>query len=167
MEYYRNALRIRKELEDYLLRDFATKQRRRNIKQLISNIDYNDEKIISDICEKYELPSSRIFKTETPSWYVEQEQKYLMDLCRSMIRNIISANKIYLCATTPKTDYYRRRNYQQKALIDIQNIFEELYEMQNQFPTDLNILNKLLGMLDIEDNLIHRWISSEIKYGKT
>lgn len=53
MEFYKNAIRIRQRLTDWMLRDFGTKRNRRSVKQIIKEIDPTDQYVIDSIFEKY------------------------------------------------------------------------------------------------------------------
>ena len=163
-EYYKNALRIRKELELYLTRDFAKKALKHNISTVAKQINDADKVILNEISSKYMPDDFRIFKIDTPKDYADAERKYLINLCREMTSNIVSADSIYVGPNMHKSDLIMRRNYQNKALAACYKLLEELYEMQEMYPTELNDMNKLLSLLDNEYNLITGWRRSDNKF---
>lgn len=53
MEFYKNAIRLRVDITNWMLRNFGIKRNARSVNQVIKNIDVEDQKIIDSIFEKY------------------------------------------------------------------------------------------------------------------
>ena len=49
MEFYKNAIRLRQRMTDWLLRDFGTKRNARSINKIITGISEDDQKLINDL----------------------------------------------------------------------------------------------------------------------
>lgn len=166
LEYYRNAVRIRKELENYLMHDFFRKVLHSHLISVENEFPPLDKKYISDLYNKYY--DKRIFEIETPKDYIDYERSYLINICRDMCQSIVTANSIYISKTAESANLTTRKSYQQRALSDCYRLLEELYEMQEMYPTDLNDLTKIISLLDDEYDLLTGWIKSDKnKLGKT
>ena len=62
MEFYKNAVDLRRELTDWMMRDFGSKYTKKSVQQIIKNIDNRDQKIIDDVFAKYGKTSNQQFK---------------------------------------------------------------------------------------------------------
>ena len=51
MEYYKNAVRIRTLIDEWLIREFGLKKSYRSVRQVIKNITEDDQKLIDSIFE--------------------------------------------------------------------------------------------------------------------
>ena len=54
MEFYKNAITLRKDITNWMLRNFGIKRNARSIAQVIKNIDKEDQKVIDNIFAKYD-----------------------------------------------------------------------------------------------------------------
>ena len=54
MEFYKNAITLRKDITNWMLRNFGIKRNARSIVQVIKNIDKEDQKVIDNIFAKYD-----------------------------------------------------------------------------------------------------------------
>ena len=123
MEFYHNAIKLRLMITEFLLKDFGIKSRRRNLEFAKDVYDIEDEDVeeIENILSAYDLKNS--FIDNFPSWLIDKERDYFMDLLRSLMKNICSANTIHI---TNKEEYYMRRNYQTQAICDCENLLQEM-----------------------------------------
>ena len=62
MEFYKNAVDLRRELTYWMMRDFGSKYTKKSVQQIIKNIDNRDQKIIYDVFTKYGKTSNQQFK---------------------------------------------------------------------------------------------------------
>ena len=113
MEFYHNAIKLRFEITELLLRDFGLKNRRRNLEFAKEVYDMTDDDLqeIEEVLSAYNVKNSFIDKF--PSWLIDKERNYFLDILRDLIQNICNANTIRI---TNKEEYYLRRNYQNKAI---------------------------------------------------
>ena len=95
MEFYHNAIKLRLMITEFLLKDFGIKSRRRNLEFAKDVYDIEDEDVeeIENILSAYDLKNS--FIDNFPSWLIDKERDYFMDLLRSLMKNICSANNSY------------------------------------------------------------------------
>ncbi len=59
MQFYKTAIYIRKELTDWMLRDFGTTKNKKSVRQVIKDISPEDQKTIDDIFTKYGRSSNK------------------------------------------------------------------------------------------------------------
>ena len=123
MEFYHNAIKLRLMITELLLKDFGIKSRRRNLEfaKEVYDIDEDDLSEIEDILSAYNIKNS--FIDNFQSWLIDKERDYFMDLLRSLMKNICSANTIHI---TNEEEYMMRRNYQTNAICDCENLLQEM-----------------------------------------
>lgn len=123
MEFYHNVIKLRLMITELLLKDFGIKSRRRNLEfaKEVYDIDEEDLSEIEDILSAYNIKNS--FIDNFPSWLIDKERDYFMDLLRSLMKNICSANTIHI---TNEEEYMMRRNYQTKAICECENLLQEM-----------------------------------------
>ena len=113
MEFYKNALVIRRMLTDWLKRDFGLKSRATSIDGLFKEIpDCDDRDNLVRIFKKYGI-DNKIYIERVPNWYLDSQKKYLLELCRELVTNIVAANVL-----NPKfiKEHIERRLYQDRAI---------------------------------------------------
>jgi len=66
MEYYKNAVRIRTLIDEWLIREFGLKKSYRSVRQVIKNITEDDQKLIDSIFEKYNANLNKTYNGEYP-----------------------------------------------------------------------------------------------------
>lgn len=49
MEFYKNAITLRKDITNWMLRNFGIKRNARSVVQVIKNIDKEDQRVIDNI----------------------------------------------------------------------------------------------------------------------
>lgn len=163
MEFYKNAIRLRKELTDWIMRDFGNKHTKRSVKQIIKNIDEKDQKVIDDVFEKYDKTPNQAFASSYPMWFVEFERDVMIKLLHDLISNITSANSIY---AVHEFEFDLRREYQDKAIINCYQLCKELQYIAESFNTDLNMVVRLLDTVEKEVDLLKGWRQSDNKKRK-
>lgn len=163
MEFYKNAIRIRQRLTDWMLRDFGTKRNRRSVKQIIKEIDPTDQYVIDSIFEKYGKTPNQEFQSEFPEWFIRFEQEKLVGLLHDLIFNITAANSIYAVYTF---EMDLRREYQDKAIANCYQLYSELQYILSTVYTDANNYIPLLESIDKEIDLLKNWRRSDNKTRK-
>ena len=156
MEFYKNAIRMRKKLTDWLLKDFGTKRNARSVNQVIKNIDEEDRRIIDNIFAKYEKTPNHEFQSEYPEWFVDFERKVITKLLQELVANIVDANSIFPSVDF-ETEYALRRRYQDKAIANCFTLYQELQYIASVFDTDLNKLVPFLDCIEREVDLLKGW----------
>ena len=163
MEFYKNALVIRRMLTDWLKRDFGLKSRATSIDDLFKEIpDCDDRENLVRIFKKYGI-DNKIYIERVPNWYLDSQKKYLLELCRELVTNIVAANVL-----NPKfiKEHIERRLYQDRAIAVCAKLLEELYSIKYDFDVDLNGLVDIIEKIDFESILIDAWRYSDYKSNK-
>ena len=161
MEFYKNAIQIRKNLTVWLLRDFGTKRNSKSVNQVIKNIDETDQKIIDRIFEKYGKTSNHEYQSEYPEWFVTFEREIIVRILQELIENITRANTIYPSNEFLHQEYGLRRTYQDKAIGNCYTLYQELQYITSCFGTDLNRFIPLLESIEKEIDLLKGWRQSD------
>lgn len=160
MQFYKNAIKLRKELTNWMIRDFGTTKNKKHIAQVVKDIDIEDEKKIAEILEKYGKGTK--FQSEYPQWFISHEREVMIRLLQELVENITRANSIYVSVGNI-TEYELRRAYQDKAIGCCYVIYQELQYITSAFGTDLNYLIPILESIEKEVDLLKGWRQSDNK----
>lgn len=163
MEFYKNAIELRKYLTNWLLRDFGMSRNTKSVNQVIKNIDEKDKKVIDDIFRKYDKTPNHEFRSEYPEWFVTFERDVIIQILQEMVANITSANSIY---ATKDFEFDMRRKYQDEAIICCYKLYQELQYIISIFNTDLNKFVPIIEMIEKEVDLLKGWRQSDNKAKK-
>ena len=164
MEFYHNAIKLRLMITEFLLKDFGIKSRRRNLEFAKDVYDIEDEDVeeIENILSAYDLKNS--FIDNFPSWLIDKERDYFMDLLRSQMKNICSANTIHI---TNKEEYYMRRNYQTQAICDCENLLQEMQYIIYVTHPNVEKYMPYVDIIEKEIALLKGWRKSDNKIMKS
>lgn len=164
MEFYHNAIKLRLMITEFLLKDFGIKSRRRNLEFAKDVYDIEDEDVeeIENILSAYDLKNS--FIDNFPSWLIDKERDYFMDLLRSLMKNICSANTIHI---TNKEEYYMRRNYQTQAICDCENLLQEMQYIIYVTHPNVEKYMPYVDIIEKEIALLKGWRNSDNKIMKS
>lgn len=161
MEFYINAKRLRKEVTDWLFRDFG-QSRKKTINNIIPKISLEDKKIMTSMFEKYGITSKYTFTSEYPMWFIDYEKQTIIEILRDLSKNIIYANSIY---ATNLSELDERRNYQNKAIGNCFDLKNEIENIVQQMSIDLNKIT-FIDKLEKEIKLLKGWRQSDNKIRK-
>ena len=164
MEFYKNAIEIRKKLMVWMLRDFNTKRNVKSLRITAKEISKEDKETIQKILEKYGVKVNKEFQTEFPEWFVDDERKAFCKLLRKLILSIVKANSIF---PTNDEERQKRRNKQNKAIYLCYCLYSELHHIISMFKVDLNKMVPILDDIEREVELLRGWRKSNNKKGKT
>ena len=164
MEFYHNAIKLRLMITEFLLKDFGIKSRRRNLEFAKDVYDIDDEDVeeIENILSAYDLKNS--FIDNFPEWLIDKERDYFMDLLRSLMKNICSANTIHI---TNKEEYYIRRNYQTQAICDCENLLQEMQYIIYVTHPNVEKYMPYVDIIEKEIALLKGWRKSDNKIAKS
>lgn len=157
MEFYKNALKIRMDINNWILHNFGEKIQVRDIKVYSNKITSYDKNRIYEILDPYGLKEDKAFALCIPDWFYDGEREDLRSLCKNLIEHVTSANNIYVYT---ESEYDRRRILQDNAINDCYLIYSELYFLRNYIDFDLNRLEDILESLDKEIELLQGWKKS-------
>lgn len=160
LEFYKNALEVRKTVTMWMMKDFGTRRNPRTVNQVIKNIDKEDQKVIDEIFSKYNRVSKYTYRTECPEWFLDFERHRVSDILYNLVADITAADSI-----CPKFDYEwgQRRELQNKAIGDCRKLYQELSYIINLFPADLNKFKTILEQIEKEEELLLGWRKSDIR----
>lgn len=159
LEFENNARRLRKEVTDWLFKDFG-QGKKKTIRHVIKNISPEDEQAMIEIFEKYSMYSKNKFVSEYPSWYIQQEREIILKILSDLISDIAHANTIY---ANSLAEFEMRREYQTKALGDCYTLQAEIISVAECVDLDFNKLSPIIRLLDKEIALLKGWRQSDNK----
>ena len=140
-EVFHQAYKLRKDLTDFLLRDFGYRK-------------------LDKPCEN---EKQQIRREAFEEWFIVDERKYVLNLLRSLLRNITVANNIF---PTNLAELEERRLLQDKAVGDCYNILQELQYTIETLPVDVNKYTRFALQLEKVINLIKAWRKSDNRFKK-
>ena len=159
MQFYKTAAFIRKDLTEWMMRDFGTTRNKKSVKQVIKDIAPEDQKTIDEIFIKYGRSPNKEYQGEYPEWFMDHERDVILRILQELMENIIRANSIYVSKGN-RTEYELRRAYQDKAIGCCFALFQELQFMKSVFNTDSNRFETILESIDKEVDLLRGWRQS-------
>lgn len=160
MEFFHNAIALRKDITDLLMRDFGIKDYKRNIKFVGKYENFTEEEIeiVENIFEKHDM--DKCFVDEYPLWLIEKERSFFMDICRELMKNIVKANSIY---PVNISEYYLRRNHQNKAIGNCEDLLQEMQYVISVVPVNAQKYMPYVEIIEREIALLKGWRKSDNK----
>ena len=159
LEFFHNAIKLRKEMTSLLLRDFGVKARNKDTQVLpkLYKMEKEDGEAFLKLCEQYKITSM----LETyPEWLIREFRESILQNLRELIKNITCANSIYPVCRAELTE---RRIYQDRAIGNCETLLQEMAYAMSVLPNDAN---KYMGYVDIiqrEIALLKGWRKSDNK----
>lgn len=163
MEFYKNAVRVRKLIDLWLIREFGIKKNPRSIKQVARGINEKDQRIVNEIYEKYGVNPNKSYNSEYPEWYLDDEKKLLKGYTNRLVYYLVQANKLH---PQHEFEWEQRRKAQNEAIGIVQNIYVEIEHIKSMFSVSLKFTEDLIDVLDREEDLIKGWRQSDNKRRK-
>ena len=160
LEFYHNAITLRREVTMLLLRDFGIKDKVRSVKSLygVPGMEPEDEQKFREIVEKYEMKATII--EEYPAWLIDKMRNNIMNILHNMIMNITQANTIYpVC----ESEFYDRRNFQNHAIGNCEQLLQEMQYIISIIPVDAQKYMRYVEMIEKEIVLLKGWRKSDNK----
>ena len=157
VEHY--AYKVRSVITDLALRQFGLKEYKEKPKPDAYGKWSQQQKDGYDKCvarnrERYEA---------FIEWFIPDEQKTVLNLCKGMVHEIFLANEIY-------PQYIRecdeRRIHQDLALGYCENLIQELQYIITTLPVNIEKYETITKMIIHEQNLIKGWRKSDNKVRK-
>lgn len=163
MEFYRTAIEIRKNITIWLLKDFNTKRNVKSVNQVVKDITEEDKAAVDAIFAKYDVKPNKEFQSEFPTWFVDMERKNLCEILTDLIQHITKANSIFPIG---EIEINLRREFQDRAIADCYNIYQELQYIIAVFKIDINKLIPIIESVEKELALLKSWRKSNKKKKK-
>ena len=153
VEFLGNFHRLRKEVEEILMRDFGLKRRRYEVALMeeIYEIADEDKAAFEGLCGKYGIESFVVDKY--PAWLVESWRRRILEILDNIGAELESANSIY--ALLPD-EWIERRLHWDRALGWCNALKDKLQDIVYRTGGDVSLgaHRKASEMLSKEMNLI-------------
>jgi len=142
LEFFNTAIKLRNSITELLLRDFGIRDKIRKIKS---------DKQEYTIIEEY------------PAWLIIEMRQSIINILRNLIMNITAGNTIY---PVNKIELYKRRDYQNEAIINCNQLLQEISHCADVFPLRINKLIPYVNMIEKELIYLKGWRKSNNKIAK-
>jgi hypothetical protein len=136
LEFFNNAIIMRKEITKLLLQDFGIKDKIRKIK--------DDNKELT-IIEEY------------PEWLIRFFRQSIISTLRNLMMNITAGNTIY--PSTPE-ELTERRKYQTMSIINCEQLLCDFNYIAEVFPVELKKYMPFIEKILFEIKLLKGWRKS-------
>lgn len=157
LEFYKNAMKLRKKFTFLLLRDLGVKNRVRNLHIELKNMEPMDAEAFRAIAERYGIGE---IADEYPEWVVVKLRDSIWDLLRDMMVNITRAYTVW---ATNKSEAEERRNAQNRAIADCESILKELELAIDILPVDAEKYMPYVEAIEREIALLKGWRKADNK----
>lgn len=157
LEFYHNALKLDKEINQLLLKDFGIRDKIRELKYFcdIKKLDSEDKEMFLKIVEKYKMDENII--ESYPLWLIDYYRKCILDNMQDLFNNITEANSIY---PINMQEWEDRRKYQTEAIANAQNLLLAMNRVINNLPVNANKMMRFVDMITLEAKLLRGWRKS-------
>ena len=158
LEFYNVAFQLRLNITNLLLRDFAIKDKIRNLSVLqgMRGMTDEDTKTLAEIAEKYGYDKPVIERY--PYWLIDHFRETILGLLRDMMQNITGANTIYAIS---EREYQERRMLQTRAIINCEQLLQEMQYVAHVIPCDIEKFIPYVEMIEREIALLKGWRKSD------
>lgn len=160
LEFYRNGIVLRKNLTELLLRDFGIRSKIRKSTAITKHMTEEDAITFQNLVDKDECTN---IIDEYPDWLIDKMRNNILNLCYLMIMNITAANSIY---PTNESEYYDRRNYQNHAIGNCEQLLQEMQYIISIILVDANKFMPYTKMIAKEIQLLKGWRKSDNRINK-
>lgn len=162
LEFFHNALMLRKEMTELLLRDFGIKDKVRTPAKepFILKMEKDDQHVMLELFEKYHVTE---LSEQYPMWLIETFRNNILDILHDLIMNITAANTIY---PVYESELLERRNLQNRAIGNCEQLLQEMQYVISVVPVNANKYMRYVEMIDKEIALLKGWRKSDNKRTK-
>ena len=157
LEFYKNAIQLRKQMTFLLLRDLGVKNRVRNLEIDAGNMEPEDRETFLSIAGKYgvcKLPDAY------PEWMVEKLRDSIWNILRDLMINITRAYTIW---ATNLPEAYERRVAQDRAISCCESLLKEMELAIDVLPVDAEKYMEYVDSIEREIALLKGWRKSDNK----
>lgn len=157
LEYYHNAITLRKDITFLLLRDFGVKDKIRKTSSLTKEMTPEDTIVFQNLINKYECTN---VLEEFPVWLIDKMRNNIMNILYLLIMNISQAFSIN---PTNLNEFQERRNFQNRAIGNCEQLLQEMQYIISIIPVDANKYIPYVENIQKEIFLLKRWRKSDNK----
>lgn len=140
LEFYHNARKLRKEISNWLLRDFGVRDKVR--------IEKRPNQETETITEEY------------PQWLLAHIREKILETLHNLMMNITAANTIYPISND---ELLLRRRYQTGAIINCEQLLQEIEYCEDILPLELKKFEPYVDAIEYEIKLLKGWRKSNNK----
>lgn len=160
MEFFHNAIKLRRMIVEFLLKDFGIKDKIRNPKVYANSIKMtDDDKAEWDhLTEKYQMNRSVI--DEYPNWLITHYRNNILSVLRDMMFYIVKANSIYLDVNN-ELACKERRHYQTLAICQCEILLQEFQFIIDTINVNVNKFMPYVELIEREIALLKGWRKSD------
>ena len=149
-----SVIKNKRNLSD-LLKDFGIKDKVRNAVAITKNMSEEDAKKFNELVQK----NSQLYVLDKyPEWLINRMRDDILNLLHSLVMNITHANSIY---PVFESEYYERRNLQNCAIANCEQLLQEFQYIISIIPTDINKYLRYTDMIEREIALLKGWRKSD------
>ena len=162
LEFFHNALVLRKEMTELLLRDFGIKNKTRSVNKepFILKMEKDDQEVILELFQKYNVIE---LSEEYPMWLIETFRNNILNILHELIMNITAANTIY---PIYESELFERRNFQNRAIGNCEQLLQEMQYIIMVVPVKAQKYMKYVELIEKEIALLKGWRKSDNKIMK-
>lgn len=167
MEFLHNALVLRREVTELLLRDFGVKSK---VREHLTNaqMDMESRAALEDVRNRYQMDESDSQKIDSiiqnsrydqrvldefPDWLINYYRTSILHVMESLCNNVYYANSIYICKN-PEMEHSQRRYYLNMAVANCYQLANWMDYARQTLPVDANKYRKYLDRIDREIALL-------------
>lgn len=162
LEFFHNAIKLRKRMTELLLRDFGIKQKNTDVNVFAREyaMDKTDKSLFNELCEKYKITT---LVESYPRWLINEFRESILINLRELLANITSANSIYpICIE----EWNERRIKQDRAIGNCETLLQEMAYVIATVPVDAEKYMEYVGLIEKEIALLKGWRKSDNKIRK-
>ena len=157
-EFYMNAVRLRKSLIFFLLKDFGIKSKVRSPTYFFDDTWSEEDR--NTINKLFHDHNYNKIEGTYPYWLIEMYRNNIIKYSNKMVENIIAAYSIFFFFFE---EAYVRRNLQDLAIAACYNIKATFELMVDTIPVNNNIMLDFAGKIDKEIEMLKSWRSKDNK----
>lgn len=158
MQFFKTALKLRKDITFLLLRDFGVKANIRTLPQFKKQCKMSDEDeaTLKEIMEKYGFGDR--LTLEYPDWLIAHFRDAVIKDLQELMTEIVRANTIY---PTKKTEEYERRSHQNAAIGWCEVLLQDFQYVISILPVDVEKYMRYVDLILDEEDLLKGWRKSD------
>lgn len=160
LEFYANAVKLRRDMTFLLLRDLGLKTIVRNMRINTKLMEAEDAAVFNGIVDKYQLK----IVGEYPEWLINNLRTSIWNILRDLMLNITRAYTIW---ATCRAEAEERRIAQDRAIACCESLLKELELAVEVLPVDAEKYMRYVAMIDREIALLKGWRKSDNKKNKS
>ena len=157
LEFYMNAVKLRRQLIFLMGRDFGVKPRIREPRFCTRKWEPQDAVAFAELLEKY---GERKVIDDYPLWMMEHVRDGILHYLSRMMQHITQAYTIW---ATTRAEADLRRNAQDLAIADCESLKQELELAVDILPVKFEKLTQYVDAIDREIALLKGWRKADNK----